>query len=174
MSDLNLQLNLFEETTTSIEVSEIDGSEVGGILQYYDLDKHRETEITTCIGDITVIINALEDYARMLEAVIKEWSLEEAHAYIYELHAARCRKISAKYQKATGYDYKAAMEKCRKRRTEPKDDVGEEALTLVAKYGKRGASAKDNPKAAPAGVSASEPSAMREDPAQMSFLPSGK
>ena len=109
----------------------------------------------------------------MLEAVIKEWNLEGAHAYIYELHAARCRKISAKYQKATGYDYKAAMEKCRKRRAEPKDDVGEEALTLMAKYGRRNASTKDDPKAAPAGAPATGAPAMQPDPAQMTLLGPG-
>ena len=137
MSELNLQLNLFEETTTSIEVAEIDGSEVGGIMRYYDLRKSRDMEIETCAGDVTVIINALEDYARMLEMVVKEWKLEGAHGFLYELHAARCRKISAKYQRATGYNYGAAIEKCRKRREDKKDDVGEEALTLMAKYGRK-------------------------------------
>jgi len=142
MSELNLQLNLFEPTTESVEVTEIDGMNTGGLLQYFDLKDWSDKTIQTCAGDVTVIINALEDYARMLESVIKEWHLEGYHAGLYEIHAARCRKISEKYQKATGYDYNKAIENCRKRREKQGDDVGEEALTLMAKYGRNGTTEK--------------------------------
>jgi hypothetical protein len=136
MNELSLQLNLFEQTTKSIEVTEIDGMETGGLLQYFDVKDRSNKVIQTCAGDIAVIINALEDYARLLDKVIEEWQLEGYHGAIYELHAARCRKISAKYQKASGYNYETALAKCRKRK-EKADDVGEESLTLMAKYGKR-------------------------------------
>ncbi len=142
MSELNLQLNLFEPITESIEIAEIYGMETGGLLQYFDLKDWRDKTIPTCAGDITVIINALEDYARMLDSVIMEWNLEGYHAVLYELHAARCRKISEKYQKATGYDYNKAIDKCRKRREKQGDDVGEEALSLMAKYGRNGTAKK--------------------------------
>jgi hypothetical protein len=142
MNELDLQLNLFEQTTESIEVTEIDGMETGGLLQYFDVKDRSNKVIQTCAGDITVIINALEDYARLLDKVIEEWQLEGYHGAIYELHVARCRKISAKYQKASGYNYETALARCRKRK-EKADDVGEESLTLMAKYGERDSKSKD-------------------------------
>jgi hypothetical protein len=145
MGELGLQLSLFEPTVKTIEVTEIDGMVTGGLLQYFDLKKWKDLVIPTCAGDITVIINALEDYARILEQTVGEWNLEGYHKAMYELHAARCRKISDKYQKATGYNYEAALAKCRKRKEKNRDDdIGEDGLTLTAKYGKRVSQNKDN------------------------------
>ncbi len=145
MGELGLQISLFEPTIKSIEVTEIDGMMTCGLLQYFDLKKWDNLAIQTCAGDITVIINALEDYARILEQTIGEWNLQGYHKAMYELHAARCRKISDKYQKATGYNYEAALAKCRKRKEKNRDDdIGEDSLTLTAKYGKRVSQNKDN------------------------------
>lgn len=130
------QINLLDYTISSIEVAEIDGMEVGGLLKYFDMKKWDDMVIETCIGDITIMINALEDYARILEDMKKEWNLDGYRGHLYDYHAARCRKISAKYQEATGYDYHAAVEKCSKRRSQPDNDVGEEALSLMSKYAK--------------------------------------
>ena len=164
MSKLKLQLSLFDKTQESVALTEIDGQEVGMILQYYDLDAHQDREVMTCAGDLFVIINALEDYARLLEDVIKEWGLEGYHAYTYELHAARCRKISQKYQDATGYDYDAAMERCRKKKEKQDDDVGEEALTLLNKYGRR-----DPSKKAETTAKAGPPAPAQPDPDQLTL-----
>lgn len=142
MTELNLQLDLFEQSLKSIEVTEIDGMETGGLLRYFDLKDWSDKVIETCAGDITVIINALEDYGRLLDAVVKEWGLDGYHGALYELHAERCRKISAKYQQAVGYDYRRALDKCRKRK-EKEVDVGEEALSLLAKYGAKGTKPKE-------------------------------
>jgi hypothetical protein len=144
MSENNIfQLSLFEQTSKSIEITEIDGMETGGLLQYFDLKDWGDKVIQTCAGDITVIINALEDYARLLDQAIEEWHIEGYRGAMFEFHAARCRKISAKYQKATGYNYEKAIAKCRKRK-ENSEDVGEEALTLMAKYGNQKSKSKDN------------------------------
>ena len=130
-----LQMNLFEPgITDTVEVTELYGAEPGGIFDFIGLDWKTKT-IETCWGDLRVMCDVLEDYADTLERVIKEWNLEGYHAYSYELHAARCRKISRKYAGAIGYDRAAALEKCRKRRENAGDDIGEEAMALMAKYG---------------------------------------
>jgi len=123
------------ELSKTVELTEIDGCVPGGILRYFDEYEHAEKEIRTCYGDIYVICNALMDYANLLEGVIEEWALTGFHAANYELHAARCRKISKKYADAIGYDYEKAMEKCQKRRSrrDDDDDVGQDALTALAR-----------------------------------------
>lgn len=121
------------ELSKTVELTEIDGSTPGGILRYFDGYDHEDKEIRTCLGDIYVICNALMDYANLLEGVIEEWGLTGFHAAHYELHAARCRKISKKYADAIGYDYEKAMEKCQKRRSRRDDDVGQDALTALAR-----------------------------------------
>ncbi len=118
-------------TSVSIEIAEIDGNEVGAILRYYDLKAGEEMELDTCIGDITVIINALEDYASILEQAIVEWELDGWHKASYETHAARCRKISEKYQAKTGYDYNLAIAKCKKRREKKDEGIGGDAMELA-------------------------------------------
>ncbi len=121
------------ELSKTVELTEIDGCMPGGILRYFDGYEHEDKEIRTCPGDIYVICNALMDYANILEGVITEWGLTGFHAAYYELHAARCRKISKKYADAIGYDYEKAMAKCQKRRNRGDDDVGQDALTALAR-----------------------------------------
>ena len=112
--------------------------------------------------------DALEDYANILDGVIKDWGLEGYKAFAYELHAARCRKIARKYAKAIGYDRERTLEKCHKRRDDAGDDIGEEALMLLEKYGSKKA------KAARTEKPATTPKPPEEDPAeQMSLLPEG-
>ena len=71
----------------------------------------------------------------MLESVIREWGLTGYHAAVYELHAARCRKIAGKYAAAIGYDYDKAMEQCLKRRARDSsgDDTGLDGLEALAR-----------------------------------------
>ena len=145
MSDKPLQMTLFEpDMTATVEVTELYGSEPGGIFDFIGKDWKPAT-VTTCWGDLRVMVDALIDYAGILEKVIKEWGLTGYKAGRYELHAARCRKIAQKYADAIGYDRDAALKKCRKPKAEAKDDVGEEALTLSAMYGRRGTKPQSEP-----------------------------
>ena len=121
-------------TTETVEMTEIDGMEQGAILQFTDVGKSgkpsEEREVHTCYGDLYVIVNALRDYANMLDSVIQEWELTGYQAIYFELHAERCRKIAGKYSSAIGYDYDKALERCQKRRAkgERSDDTGMEGL----------------------------------------------
>ena len=62
---------------TNIEMTEIDGMEQGAVLRFTDVGKFGKPseikEVQTCYGDLYVIVNALRDYANLLEGVIDEW-----------------------------------------------------------------------------------------------------
>lgn len=123
-------------TTATVELTEIDGMEQGAILRFTDADQSDgDRELRTCYGDLYAVVNALRDYANILEGVIPEWGLTGYHAAVYELHAARCREIAGKYAAAIGYDYDKAMERCLKRRARDGsgDDTGLDGLEALAR-----------------------------------------
>ena len=86
-----------------------------------------------------MIVNALRDYADLLESVISEWSLTGYHAATYEIHAARCRKIAEKYATAIGYNYDKAVERCERRRAkgERGGDTGMDSLEAFVRKSER-------------------------------------
>jgi len=138
MKKSSLPANRFKKSTTeTVEMTEIDGLERGAILTYTDVRRSSKScedrEIKTCIGDLYVIVNALRDYANILEGVIPEWGLLGFHAAIYNLHAARCRKIAGKYAKAIGYNYDRALERCRRSRAKGvrEGDIGMDGLEAI-------------------------------------------
>ena len=93
----------------------------------------------TCAGDLYVIINALRDYANVLEKVVSEGSLTNFQEGVFSLHAARCRKIAGKFSEQMGYDYNKAVERCLKRRAKGhrEDDTGLDSLeALVQRHRK--------------------------------------
>lgn len=112
-----------------IEVEQLLGKEL--TVCFYDLKG--DHEFKTCIGDLCKSVNALMDYARMLEMVCVQWNLEGCHKAIYEYHAEKLREIAGRFGAAIGYDYAAAIEKCRKKRERAsrENDVGEDALTQM-------------------------------------------
>ena len=137
-TEINLPVWKYEEPTTeTVEMTEIDGIEQGAILQFTDVGRagrpSEVREVQTCYGDLYVIVNALRDYANLLEGAIQEWELRGFHAFTYELHAARCRKIAGKYAATIGYDYDKALERCQRRRAKGiKDsDTGMDGLEAL-------------------------------------------
>lgn len=124
----------------SIDLERCLSSEV--LLQVFDLSGTHE--VKTCYGDVVKTVNALRDYARLLEMVCEEWNLSGFHQATYEYQAERLRQIADKFQRGIGYDYDAAVRKCQKLRGKnPRSaDVGEEAMVLAVKRGFEQAQAK--------------------------------
>lgn len=108
-------------------------------------DADGEREIKSCYGDIYKVINALMDYARLLELSCDEWDLQGYHRAIYELQAEKLRAIAKKYQESIGYDYDAAVARCEAKRKKKRkdDDIGGEALELFAKRGQKKSDKKE-------------------------------
>lgn len=108
-------------------------------------DADGEREIRSCYGDIYKVINALMDYARLLELTCAEWGLEGYQRAVYELYAKDFRAIAKKYQEAIGYDYEAAVARCeaKKKLKRKADDVGGDALDLALKRGQQKSKKKE-------------------------------
>ena len=104
-------------------------------IRYLELDGELK-EIHSCYGDIIIIINAMADYAGLLDdyRMMYPERLNAFQSMTYEYQANRCRKIQKSLEQQMGYDRYKAIEKCQKRRArQSDDDVGEEALVLLAR-----------------------------------------
>ena len=119
------------------------------LLHVFDLSGTHE--VKTCYGDVVKIVNALRDYAKLLETVCDEWDLGGFHRATYEYQAEKLRQIADKFQRGIGYDYDDAVRKCQKLRgKKPRNaDVGEEAMVLAVKRGFEQAQAKANKPSSP-------------------------
>lgn len=105
-------------------------------VDFYDLSG--DHSFTTCYGNLCKTVNALMDYARILELVCEQWQLQGYPRAIYEYQAEKLREIAGKYGEGIGYDYAAAVEKCRKKQARKNDsDVGEEAMALLVRKNNR-------------------------------------
>lgn len=102
-------------------------------------DADGEREIRSCYGDIYKVINALMDYARILEQSCDEWGLQGYHRAVYELYAKDFRAIAKKYQEAIGYDYDAAVARCnaKRNRVHKDENIGGDALEMAVKHQSR-------------------------------------
>ena len=100
------------QLSASIDLERYLSSEV--LLHVFDLSGTHE--VRTCYGDVVKIVNALRDYARLLELVCDEWDLGGFHRATYEYQAEKLRQIADKFQCGIGYDYDAAVRKCQKLR----------------------------------------------------------
>ncbi len=101
-------------------------------IQYYNL-KGETPILHMCPGDLYVICNVLHDYVSLLKEFMEcvEEEKEYTHAF-YGYHATRCKKIQEKIEVALSYSTEEAIRKCRKKRKR-EDDVGEDALVIIAK-----------------------------------------
>ena len=133
--------------SASIDLERYLSSEM--LLHVFDLSGTHE--VKTCYGDVVKIVNALRDYARLLETVCDEWELAGFHRATYEYQAEKLRQIADKFQCGIGYAYAAAVRKCQKQRgKKPRNaDVGEEAMVLAVKRGFEQAQATANRPSSP-------------------------
>lgn len=108
------------------------------------------TTIQSCEGDLILAVNALKDYADLMDrhrAAHPEMGAFEATTREY--YANRYRSIAEKLATALGYDREATMERCRKRKekTETQDDVAEDAMVLAVYGHQSGKKSKGGKKA---------------------------
>ena len=78
-------------------------------LCFHDLDGSHVFK--TCYGDICKAVNALRDYARLLEMACEQWDLTGFHRALYEYHAEKMREIAGKFQAGIGCHGKMPQEK---------------------------------------------------------------
>ena len=88
------------QLSASIDLERYLSSEM--LLHVFDLSGTHE--VKTCYGDVVKIVNALRDYAKLLELVCDEWELAGFHRATYEYQAEKLRQIADKFQCGIGYD----------------------------------------------------------------------
>ena len=86
------------QLSASIDLERGLSSEV--LLHVFDLSGTHE--VKTCYGDVVKIVNALRDYAKLLELVCDEWELAGFHRATYEYQAEKLRQIADKLQCGIG------------------------------------------------------------------------
>ena len=105
-------------------------------IHYYLLDG-KDRQLNSCYGDLLTILNVMADYADLLDDYRATFpdQLDDYQAACYDYQAKRCRKIQKSFETQIGYDREATLVKCRKRRekSNAEDDVGEDALVLLAR-----------------------------------------
>ena len=109
---LDLPFGAYEpQLSASIDLERYLSSEV--LLHVFDLSGTHE--VKTCYGDVVKIVNALRDYAKLLETVCDEWDLGGFHRATYEYQAEKLRQIADKLQRGAEVS-KAAEKKAPQRR----------------------------------------------------------
>lgn len=103
------------------------------VLEVFSTDG--TSQIKTCRGDICRTVDALMDYARLLEMVCDQWNLTGNHRASYELRHEQLRRIAGKLQQGIGYDYEKALRKCSKKQQKNGRDegIGEDTLLLTSR-----------------------------------------
>lgn len=130
-------MEITDSTLETVEMSEIDGTELGAVIRYMSLPKggmtHEAMALHTCVGDLYVIVNALYDYANILGRAESEHRLNRYEQELFLIYAVRCRKIAGKFSERMGYDYEKALERCQKRRAKENasSDTGVDGLQAL-------------------------------------------
>lgn len=87
--------------------------------------------VSCSYGDIVLIICMIHDYVGMLDEIRDDVQWKAYYRQKFEGMADRLSK-------QIGYDYEAAVEKCRKKQEkESNSDVGEEAMALAVRRGRK-------------------------------------
>lgn len=136
-------MEISESTLETVQMSEIDGAELGAVIRYISLPKggmtHEAMALHTCMGDLYVTVNALYDYANILERAASDQKLSRYEQELFLIHASRCRKIARKFSQQMGYDYEKALERCQKRRAKENasNDTGMDGLEALVQKQRR-------------------------------------
>lgn len=90
--------------------------------------------VSCSYGDIVLIICMIHDYVKALDEIKGDEDVTW-RAYYRE----KFIKIADQFSEQIEYDYNTAVEKCRKKRLkkESTSDVGEDAMVLAVKYGRK-------------------------------------
>lgn len=88
-------------------------------------------KVSCSYTDIVYVICILKDYLRLMD----EWKKD---GYIWDYYRDRFTKLADRLSEQIEYDYDKQMKKYRQKRMKDKsDDVGEDAMNLTVRRGKR-------------------------------------
>ena len=95
-----------------------------------NIKKLCDYKVSCSYGDIVFIICILKDYLKLTA---------EKEGYMWNYYRNRFAALADKLSAQIEYDYEKQMEKCRKKMgaAESKSDIGEDAMALAVKRGRR-------------------------------------
>lgn len=100
-------------------------------LHYMEMKGMNEQWIETAEGELRIIIEALADYYDIIGKKVLEMETGYSKA-VWEHRMGRIKQIQTKLEKSTGYSRDAQFEACMKRKPPKDNDIGEDALALLA------------------------------------------
>ena len=120
------QLNIFDDPETNKDVEE----ETGLTINYLKYDRKRgnfdKSSVELSSNNVDTIIETLQDYSKILLVQIE--NIDNPRKKLqYKLKAEECNNIADKLIEKTGY-----CKDCEKARKKAKDDIGSDAMTLLA------------------------------------------
>ena len=129
------QLNLFN-TVSSEKKKDADpfqkfDQEMKRYWHYMETKGMNEQWIETAPGELRIIIDALADYYDMAGEKVN--AMEGYARAVWENRLEKIKKIQAKMEDSIGYSRDRQLDICMKRRAKKNDDIGEDALVLMAK-----------------------------------------
>lgn len=100
-------------------------------LHYMEHKGMNEQWIETCSGEIRIIIEALADYYDIVSEKVNGMDGYAKAAWTYRMQ--RITEIQTKLEESIGYYRDKQLEICMKKKPKKDDDIGEDALVLIAK-----------------------------------------
>ena len=137
MCEIEGQINIFgDDTKATKEVVKKDKveksvEETGLTINYLKYDRKRgnfdKSSVELSSNNVDTIIEVLQDYSNILTNQIE--NIDNPRKKLqYKLKAEECSNIADKLIEKTGY-----CKDCEKARKKVKDDIGADAMTLLAK-----------------------------------------
>ena len=102
---------------------------------YWNNKEENENQIETSVGELRIIVDTLADYSDYASRNIE--NMEGYNKAAWENRIERIKKIQSKIELSIGYDRDKQLEKCQKKRKENNDDIGEDAIVLALKRGRK-------------------------------------
>lgn len=100
-------------------------------LHYMETKGMHEQWIEMAVGEIRIVVDALADYHDIVSKHIE--AMEDAYGKAaWEYQLGKLKDIQVKLEESTGYSRDKQIEVCKKRRKPRNDDIGEDAVVLLA------------------------------------------
>lgn len=134
------QLSLFpEEQESSVKIKKKKNTDPSKeyderkkrFLHYLEHKGMHERWIETCVGDLRIMIDALADYHDIVSKDVETMETGYMKA-VWEIQLEKIKKIQTKLEKETGYCRDEQLEKYMKNKQKKENDIGEDALALLA------------------------------------------
>lgn len=113
-------------------------------LHYMETKGMHDHQIEMAVGEIRAVIDALADYYDIVSEHVE--TMEDSYGKAaWEYQMGKLKQIQIKLEQSIKYDRDKQFEICKRRRKPKDDDIGEDAIVLLASRGKRADTDRQEP-----------------------------